>query len=171
MSEPTYTDQGAMFDEDRVYRFRLWRVWNPALPRVAFVMLNPSTADERQLDPTLRRCLGFARAWGCGSFEVGNAYALRSTDPDALYGHPDPVGPGNDEQLAAIARAATFGVFVGWGAHAPLPDRTRAVLEVLTGISEVQRLGALTKCGQPRHPLYLAGTTPLEVHAKRRPAS
>jgi hypothetical protein len=171
MPEPIYIDQGATFDESGAYRYRLWRVWDARLPRVAFVMLNPSVADATQLDPTLRRCLGFARRWGCGSFEIGNLYALRSTDPAGLRAVVDPVGRANDEHLARIAAAATFGIIVGWGNHA---ERTRAdrVLEILrlNAHQHVFRLGNLTAEGHPRHPLYLRGDLVPTLHAERRAA-
>src|SRR5512133_2959068 len=99
VSEPDYIASGATFSRDRRYRYSLWREWNRDLSRVAFVMLNPSTADEARLDPTIRRCLGYAHAWGCGSFVVGNLFALRSTDPAALYRADDPVGRANDAAL------------------------------------------------------------------------
>jgi hypothetical protein len=169
MPEPTYIDQGATFaGEGACYRHRLWRVWDAALPRVAFVMLNPSTADDRVLDPTLRRCLGFAQRWGCGSFEVGNVYGLRSTDPAGLWRVADPVGPLNDEHLARIAEDATFGVVAGWGSKA---ERTRAdrVLALLARYANVYRLGDLTGAGHPRHPLYLRGD--LEPAILRRRAA
>jgi hypothetical protein len=72
----------AVLSPDGVYRYRLDRVWG-AGPRVLFVMLNPSTADATQDDPTLRRCLGFARDWGYGSLTVANLYAYRARGPQA----------------------------------------------------------------------------------------
>jgi hypothetical protein len=156
--EPTYVDAGAIFDTTRRYRYRLWRTWDWKLPRVAFIMLNPSTADERRLDPTLRRCLGFAQRWGCGAFEVGNLYALRSTDPLALWDIDDPVGPANDEYLATIAEDATFGVVLAWGANAR-QERASTVVGLIrhSGAKHVFHLGELTRDGFPRHPLYLRG--------------
>ena len=166
MSEPKYVDQGATFSPDRVYRYRLWRVWNADLPRVAFIMLNPSTADETKLDPTLRRCLGYAQRWSCGSFEIGNVYAYRSTDPSLLCQVTDPVGPENDQHLVQIAEVASFGVIAGWGADA---ERSRAlgVLGLLRGHGHVFRLGRPTATGQPRHPLYMRGDLVPTLHATR----
>lgn len=83
----------AVISECGSYRYRLERVWEAEKDRVAFIMLNPSTADASKDDPTIRRCIGFAKAWGFGGLIVGNLFALRSTDPKALYGHKDPVGP------------------------------------------------------------------------------
>lgn len=170
VSEPNYnTAAGAVFDSARVYRYRLWRTWDATKPRVAFVMLNPSTADESRLDPTLRRCLAFAQRWGCGALEVGNLYALRSTDPRALEVFAgDVVGPDNDAHLGQIAAAATFGIIVAWGAHARRV-RADAVVELLRRHRAVWRLGPLTRGGHPRHPLYLRGDLFPVLHAERRP--
>jgi hypothetical protein len=168
MPEPTYIDQGATFGgEGACYRYRLWRVWDLDLPRVAFVMLNPSTADERVLDPTLRRCLGFAQRWGCGAFEVGNLYALRSTDPAGLRAVADPVGPLNDEYLVRIAEDATYGVVAGWGSNAD-DERAAHVLGLLRRYRSVYRLGSLTGAGHPRHPLYLPGDLLPTLHGEGR---
>ena len=106
---------GATFSADRRYRYRLWREWDRSRAVVAFVMLNPSTADASRDDPTIRRCIGFARAWGFGGVEVANLFALRATDPRHLRGVPDPVGPRNARSLKlALAHASL--VVVAWGA-------------------------------------------------------
>ena len=81
-----YVPAGAVFSDDMVYRYRLWRTWDPDLPTCLFIMLNPSTADHEQNDPTIRRCLDFAKQWGYGQLLVGNLFALRATDPARTYG-------------------------------------------------------------------------------------
>ncbi|MFD5898655.1 DUF1643 domain-containing protein [Streptomyces sp. NPDC060366] len=142
------------------YRYRLTRTWGPG-PTAVFVMLNPSTADGTQDDPTIRRCITFARAWDCGSLTVVNLYAWRATQRADLWLAPDPVGPDNDEHLSAAASAAqeTNAPLVGaWGASAA----TAHITEVLA-LPGMERLTALavTKAGQPKHPLYLhASLTP-----------
>lgn len=156
MPEPRYLRSEATFDPARVYRYTLLRVWDESLPRVAFVMLNPSTATETELDPTLRRCLGYAQRWGCGSFEVGNIFALRSTDPRALYSHPEPVGMWNDAELIGIAKRASYGVVAGWGTHGALRGRGAEALALLRRVGEVRCL-RLTVGGHPTHPLYQRG--------------
>lgn len=120
---------------------------------VAFVMLNPSTADAERDDPTIRRCIGYARRWGYGKLIVGNAYAWRSTDPAGLWTAPDPVGPDNDQHIKQIARDADL-VVCAWGAHASA-DRARRVYELITSAGRQPRALTLTKAGAPGHPLRL----------------
>src|SRR6266487_5248505 len=71
---------GAVLDVSGIYRYSLWRAWSAYHPRIVFVLLNPSTADEQRNDPTIRRCMGFARTWNFGSVEVVNLFAYRATD-------------------------------------------------------------------------------------------
>lgn len=98
---------------------------------VLWIMLNPSTADAAIDDPTILACMSFSKAWGFGRMTVGNAYALRSTDPKAIRRHPDPIGPENDVTLAKLAMSADMAgsrVVVAWGAHID-PERERAVAQ------------------------------------------
>lgn len=138
------------------YRYRLERSWNDDLPAVAFIMLNPSTADALQDDPTIRRCIGFAKSWGFGSLIVGNLFALRSTSPAALYYNPFPIGPDNNAHLREIAIRASL-VVCAWGNHGLFQERGRYVAEMLNH----GNLAALkvTGKGQPGHPLYVAAAT------------
>jgi len=92
----------ANFSVDRLYRYSLLRVWQPAGSRLVWVMLNPSTADEERNDATIRRCTGFALNLGYGGIEVYNLFAFCATHPAALIGLPDPVGRNNDLFLAQI---------------------------------------------------------------------
>ena len=97
------------------YRYLLTRRWGLG-PAALFVMLNPSTADDVDDDPTIRRCVGFARRWRLGGLEVVNLYALRATDPRDLFAHRAPVGRDNDDAISdAVARAAH--IVVAWGVH------------------------------------------------------
>lgn len=140
----------ATFSHDRLYRYSLQRRWGDGPPAV-FIGLNPSTADEQNDDPTIRRCVRFARDWGCGALVMLNLYAWRATDPKGLLRTADPVGPGNDAAIRAIAGDAQL-VVAAWGAWpGPDPDRPAAVSAL---VGELQALG-VTKDGQPRHPLYM----------------
>lgn len=167
MNKPkiVYTNQGAEFDVERVYRYRLWREWSlsTARNRLLWVMLNPSTADEFVLDPTLRRCEGYSFAWGFYGFEVCNIFALRSTDPKALYKHADPVGPDNDRTILECAANAAA-VVVGWGTHGKYSRRGADVVRMLAAHQiAVQCLGT-TADGFPKHPLYVSKVTPLQPY-------
>lgn len=139
------------------HRYRLSRCWDVSLPAVCFVMLNPSTADAFQDDPTIRRCIGFARAWGYGELQVVNLYSLRTPSPAALKKAALRNGPDHDAHLFEAAAAAAR-VVVAWGNHG---DRVRvaAVLPRLRAAAgQVLCLGQ-TKTGAPRHPLYVPAVT------------
>lgn len=150
----------AYISDDGLYRYTLGRRWSTDLDEGAavFVMLNPSTADADLDDPTIRRCVGFAKALGCGGLHVVNLYAFRATKPADLWKALDPVGPGNDLVLTATATAAAQDgrpLIAAWGANAK-PDRIADVL-ALPYMDKLTALG-VTKAGAPRHPLYLPGT-------------
>ncbi|MEZ6243679.1 MAG: DUF1643 domain-containing protein [Phycisphaerales bacterium] len=147
----------ATFDETRAYRYTLHRRWASGGRRVCFCLLNPSTADEFVLDPTLTRCLGFAQRWGFAAMEVVNIFALRSTDPAALRGHEDPVGGENDKAIRRAVRRSDL-VVAGWGTHGELRGRGAAVGMMLANLCEPVCLG-VTAAGHPKHPLYLRADT------------
>jgi hypothetical protein len=148
-----YFGTGARLSDCGAYRYTLTRRWANDGPTATFIMLNPSTADAEQDDPTIRRCLGFAKALGCGRLIVGNLYAYRATKPADLWLAADPVGPDNDATLAALAD--TDGPLIAaWGINAK-PARVGAALTLLG--PKLTALG-VTKQGAPRHPLYLPGT-------------
>jgi hypothetical protein len=65
----------AIYSDCENYRYALTRIWDEAAGKVAFVMLNPSTATEVQNDPTVERCERRARALGFGAFRVCNIFA------------------------------------------------------------------------------------------------
>lgn len=132
------------------YRYDLRRSWDDSKGLVVFVGLNPSTADGKQDDPTIRRCIGFAKRWGYGSLCMLNLFALRTPYPQNLLTHPEPVGPENDEYLRTQCEEADL-VIVAWGAHGGYLGRDEEVLPLLKA---PQALG-LTKAGMPRHPLYM----------------
>lgn len=149
----------AVLSPDGLYRYQLTRTWRPG-SYLTFIMLNPSTADAEKDDLTIRRCIGFAKREGLGGLRVVNLYALRSTDPAALWTHPDPVGPENDMHLQWAlwdAAASDLPVVAAWGALAR-PDRVAAVQAL--GDFQVSALG-VTKDGAPRHPSRLRADTPL----------
>ena len=161
MTKPQETanriSSGATFGPRRRYRYRLWRTWNSDEARVLFVLLNPSTADERVNDPTIRRCIGFAQTWGYGGVEIVNIFAYRSTDPAALREISDPIGPRNDYHIKA-ARRRSARCIAAWGNHGAHLERGARVLRALGRLGEVECL-CETKTGQPGHPLYISART------------
>lgn len=144
----------AIFSEDRRYRYVLRRQWDPEKNMVNFIMLNPSTADERTLDPTLRRCANYALDWGLGGMTITNLFAFRATDPLDMRASLDPVGPDNDHAITVCARAARV-VVVGWGAHGGWLNRDEEVKALLRNAHVNAYALKLTKDGHPGHPLYL----------------
>ena len=133
-------------------------------------MLNPSTADESSDDPTIRRCIGFARAWAYGGLEVVNLFALRATDPRELRVAADPIGGLNDAYLLDAAARATAMV-IAWGAHGVFRSRGAAALTLLSPRARLLALG-WTNSGEPRHPLYLRrDVEPIVVGSGRRSAA
>ena len=152
-------DSAADFSPCRAYRYTLWRRWKDGGKIVAFVGLNPSTADEVQNDPTIRRCIGFAQDWGYDALCMTNIFAFRSTNPKLLRAVDDPVGPDNDAAILAAAYRSEL-VIAAWGTHGKLDGRGRAVAEQLRQAmqSDLKCLG-VTKHGHPKHPLYLCRDT------------
>jgi hypothetical protein len=147
--------RGARFSSCGVYRYELWRSWNTK-PPIVFLMLNPSTADAERNDPTVERCERRARALRAGGVIVVNIFALRSTDPKALYRAPDPVGPENDESIVrSCATLQPRAVICAWGRHGNLHGRGAAVLALLRTHGVIPMCLGLNGDGTPKHPLYL----------------
>jgi hypothetical protein len=165
------TGSGAVISADQVYRYHLNRYWASELHLgnfVLWIMLNPSTADADLNDPTITRCMGFARMWGFSGIEVVNLFGYRATDPDDLLAAhragTDVVGPDNDEYVASSMHRAGICV-AAWGAHRLAGSRSASMLRIAHEQGRnLFHLGDLTKDGHPRHPLYLAAATELEEY-------
>lgn len=141
-----------LFSVDRVYRYALWREWGGE-SYAMFIGLNPSTADETVDDPTIRRCVAFAKAWGYGALCMTNLFAYRATDPKHMIAAVDPVGPENDAMLLDVANGAGVRV-AAWGVHGTHLNRDIAVQSIMPAMHVLK----LTKHGRPGHPLYLPKT-------------
>ena len=148
----------AVLSRDGRYRYALRRVWDERARAVLFVGLNPSTADQRVDDPTIRRCMAFARDWGFGQLLVANLFAFRTSSPARLFGATEPIGPANDRWIRRLARDARVTI-VAWGNHGAFRARDAKVLELL----DAPHCLAINKSGQPKHPLYV------ETSARPRP--
>lgn len=154
----------ATISADGLYRYDLSRRWDDG-PRACWVMLNPSTADAALDDPTIRRCIGFSRAAGMGALVVVNLYAYRATNPAELSNVADPGGPENPGALAWHTSRAAI-VIAAWGAHAAAaaaPNRWGLFSHMADAGRRLWCLGT-TRSGAPRHPLYVAGATPLQPY-------
>lgn len=170
MSNLALEDRGAELSVDGVYRYLLWRRWDKEKPRALFIMLNPSTADAEIDDPTIRRCIGFARSWGLGGIRVVNLYPFRATKPADLWNASIPEGYCN---LRYIERGIdTNGVSIAaWGAHGREPQ-IRRVRNLFYELGVPLYALGLTKDGQPRHPLYMPGAAvPIVYEASRNKVS
>lgn len=126
---------------------------------VCFIGLNPSTADETANDPTMRRCMGFAKSWGYGGFFMTNLFGYRATVPQDLKQAPDPIGPDNDNWLLEAERIADK-VVLAWGVHGVFKDRDKKVLQLIKQAHCIDT----SKDGHPRHPLYLKKDLPLREY-------
>jgi hypothetical protein len=154
----------ASFSADRRHRFLLRRRWSPDRT-LLFVMLNPSIADERRLDPTVRKCMGFARQWGFGALLVGNLYSLISPYPEDLRKATDLVHLETDKTLVEMAREAEF-VIAAWGTQPFLATRAHNVTKLLSRERDLYCLGR-TNDGWPRHPLYRSYEADVELFYRR----
>lgn len=159
----------AIISNDQRFRYRLGRRWGEREPYVCWVMLNPSTADADIDDPTIRRCIAFTQEWGFDALQVVNLFAMRSTDPEALLAVPiqewdRAVGPMNDEHVRDVAHGAAI-VVCGWGSHKKLTSkRVGRVGRTFELISEKYPMCLdINSDGQPKHPLYVKGGTPLKL--------
>lgn len=140
------------------YRYSLARTWAPELGALTFVMLNPSTADATQDDPTLRKCMHFAREFRFGELRVVNLFAWRSTSPLGLPQESRAaVGEGNDRHILEAVQGSVQ-VICGWGAHGGKFQRDKDVLQLIRRSHSPHCL-QITKGGFPAHPLYLKNDT------------
>lgn len=157
-----YLSTDASLSPCGTYRWMLRRRWALAGPGVVWIMLNPSTADAREDDPTIRRCVGFSRALGAACMTVVNLFAFRATEPDELLDAADPVGePHNDLTIQSLCAFETR-IVCAWGRHKLAARRAAHVLE------HVVRRPAFclgrNADGSPKHPLYLPNGTTLEPY-------
>jgi hypothetical protein len=173
-----------VFSKDRVYRFTLWRSWGQpkelpygrmgkdgfepvpikgAAEFVMFIGLNPSTADESKNDPTIRRCIAFAKRWGYGAMCMTNLFAYRATLPKDMMAFSEPIGMDNGPHLISVARYASV-VVACWGKHGRHNDRDANVICLfeMSGLASKISCLSVNTDGTPKHPLYLRADTKLE---------
>ena len=158
-----YLENDAVISDCGKYRYLLRRVWDRAKPRALLIMLNPSTADARQDDATIRSCVRLLTSLGYGSMEVVNLMAWRATDPKDIPAKPsDAMGSNNPREIeAAVSRCDV--AICAWGAHPYAKLFARGVLDVVSLYRPAAYCFGKTKDGAPRHPLYIKSGTPLET--------
>lgn len=144
--------RAAEVSDCKQYRYSLRRVWEPNKPKVMFVCLNPSTADGVLDDPTIRKCVCFAKAWGYGGLYMGNLFSYRTKSPTELYSVIDPIGPDTDYWLSTLSKDASL-IVAAWGNHGSYLDRSEQVRKLFSQLSYIK----MNKSGEPAHPLYLPG--------------
>ena len=152
----------AVFSPDRLYRYTLYRTWDSGIGFLQVIGLNPSTADETQDDPTVRRCIGYAKDWGFKGLCMTNIFAWRDTLPENMKKASDPIGLHNDYWLLEMGKDAGC-VLAAWGTHGSYLNRGYKVRSLFrdAGI-QLFHIG-LNKDRSPKHPLYL------KKDAKREP--
>ena len=145
-------ERNATFGSDFRHRYVLLRLWDSRAPGVMFLMLNPSTADHRQDDPTVTRAIRFAQRWDFGWLVVCNLFAIRATNPRDMLAVRDPIGPLNDHFIRQNAERVS-NIIAAWGKHGRHMQRQDAVLSYLPP----EKVMALSRNrdGTPGHPLYL----------------
>lgn len=165
-------DSGAIFGGEE-YRYTLWRTWEKGKPILVFVMLNPSTADHAKNDPTIKRCIDFAKRLGFGGIIVINLFAYRSKRPSMLRTAEDPIGPNNDVHIRSVVRSTHEGggsICLAYGnlpSFSTLPDgtdnrkhnkRAHRVVQMIADLGVPMHVLDTTDGGHPRHPLYIPKT-------------
>ncbi len=157
-----YLDTGAQFSECGEYRYALWRVWdNLQNGHCVFIGLNPSTANATEDDPTIRRCVDFAKRFNYSGLYMLNIFAYRATIPHKLYVVKNPIGDENNKFIKMYCEAAEGYIIACWGNHGKLLQRGKEVLDLLEYFNLKAKCFGLTGEKHPKHPLYLSKETKL----------
>lgn len=162
-------ERNTIFSQDRIYRYTLWREFEreilPILVHperqdkfVQFIGLNPSTADETLDDPTIRRCCGFAKAWGYGAICMTNLFAFRATQPKDMKAYNVPIGHENQDWILRIGKEAGL-IIAAWGKDGCFKNQDANIKQLLR-INKLPHFHlGLNGDGSPKHPLYLRSDT------------
>jgi hypothetical protein len=140
------------------WRYKLVRQWDDTLFTAVFIMLNPSTADSTTDDPTIRKCMGFARHNNCGGIEVYNLFAYRCSKPQSLavLSHNERIGPENDDYLCAINRYSGKLIYA-WGNSMERYPWFKERVEEIRNLFSFRPAWCVKQSEgkQPWHPLYV----------------
>ena len=139
-----------ILSEDRKYRYVLSRIWDESKPLVVIIGLNPSTADEKDDDNTIKKCINFSKNWGYGGLYMLNLFAFRATAPSDMFNASSPIGEENSKYIEKYSKLSDK-VICAWGNNGNFKNRSK---EVLLNIENKFYL-KLNKTGEPAHPLYL----------------
>ena len=142
-------NKNAIFSDCRKYRYALSRTWNGKKKTILFIGLNPSTADEKIDDPTIRRCINYAQNWGYGSLLMVNLFAYRATMPTELKKVKNPIGNDNDLHIKELIKKVDLTV-AAWGNEGSLLNRDKEIKKIIPNLMCLK----INKSGQPAHPLY-----------------
>ena len=148
----------SVIDDSKTYRYQFSCEWGDGGRYVTFIMLNPSIGNQDQPDPTLRKCISYAKKWGYDGIKVANLFAYISTDPSRLREVDDPIGPDNDRHILEMMKDSEQ-VIVAWGAGIPRPHGIQRIQEVLHLLREQDSycLERTVDGKYPKHPLFLRG--------------
>ena len=148
--------RSAIFDEHMRYRYSLTRVWNEKGPKVVFIMLNPSLANDKEDDRTTKRIINFAKKFGYGSLEVVNLFAYITPKYIELKDleKSEAVGKENNKYLIRALKSADK-IIAAWGENGTIHQRHEEIVQIIDGY-DIDSLGSPTRDGHPRHPLYLS---------------
>jgi len=148
-----YMKSTATLSSCRKYRYALTREWDENKQSVLFICLNPSIADDKNDDPTLIRCINYAKRWGYGGVCIANLFAYRATKPKDMLSSKDPIGIDNDKWLRKLSKGAGL-VVAAWGNHGKHMGRSHQIREDISNLHYLK----LNASGEPSHPLYLKST-------------
>ena len=159
---PTKIYRGAKFSRCKKYRLQLWRIWDDKLPKIMFIMLNPSYADAHHDDPTIRRCINFAKNWGYGGFYVGNIYPLISTKPKLLLQSLSASHLENKSNLDEMAKKCSR-IVCAWG-NFQIVKKLGIPKGFFFNIKDKLHYISISKNKIPKHPLYLKSNLKLKKY-------
>jgi hypothetical protein len=161
---PSQINRGTKFSPCKKYRLQLWRLWDDQLPIIMFLMLNPSSADAHNDDPTIRRCVNFTKNWGYGGFYIGNLYPLISSKPKLLLESLSVSHSENKLNLDEMAEKCDK-IICSWG-NFEIVKKLGIPNDFLVDYKNKLYYISKSKNETPKHPLYLKSSLKLKKYNK-----
>ncbi len=143
----------AIFSEDNIHRYALIHEWELDRPSLMIISLNPSAEDGELNNPTIRRCIGFAKRWGFGRLFITNLFSFKTSSPKDLFNSENPIGNKNDYWLKKLSKKVDK-VVLAYGNHGKFKNRHEEILKIIHDPYCIKK----SKTGMPMHPLYLKYT-------------